>query len=144
MKFIGKINMKTVPIEQWGKDHWSTFAYMMACVTTKGGKIDQRKMRCDPELHFGLAHLFERECHPTRLRDGSELHNHDDWSCLEDIEEYKLLSHIGTGINPGIVSALEPAWPIAKWMWEQEKNGKRWSDVPLSLIEHLIKTSCIS
>lgn len=125
---------RPVPIEQWGRDHWSTFAYLMACVTTKAGRIDHRRMRCDRQLHPGLAHeasLYGGPCPPTRLKGDKQKRKHDDWDCLDDIVAAGLLTHVGTGIHPGIVQALPPAWPIAKWIWKVEAEGGRWSAVDL-------------
>ncbi len=126
--------MSPVPIEQWGRDHWSTFAYAMACVTTKAGRLDHRRMRCHPELHPGLVHLppgLSGAFPGTRLKEGKTLPRHDDWDCLDDIVAAGLLTHVGTGMHPGIVQALPPAWPIAKWIWKVEAEGGRWSAVDL-------------
>lgn len=79
-----------VPMEKWGKDHWSTFAYLESCEVNAQGKIDNRRMRCNPRLHRELANLnrwgglVDGKEYPTRLKD-SELPNHDDWSCVEDM-----------------------------------------------------------
>lgn len=79
-----------VPMERWGKDHWSTFLYLETCAVDNSGKIDRLKMRCNPRLHRELANvhpsigLMDGSKYPTRLQDG-ELDKHDDWSCLEDM-----------------------------------------------------------
>ena len=97
-----------VPVSMWAKDHWSTFAYIETrCVDHKG--IPAREhMRCDIELHPGLGHHrmglppsgVTTERYPTRLRDGVLLHDHDDWSCVDDMEAAGLLKWEGTGIHP--------------------------------------------
>lgn len=126
--------MKPIPMKKWGRDHWSTFAYLMSCVTTKRGEIDRRKMRCHRKLHPGLANeasWMGGRFPATRLRNGREVapaKSHDDWSCLEDIEAAGLLRWDGTGMLP-IVTALPAAWPLAKWIWRTEKAGGRWSEV---------------
>jgi hypothetical protein len=82
-----------VPVKRWGKDHWSTFAYLETRAVDADGLIDNRKMRCNLRLHRPFAantpgasvgSPVDGSRYPTRLKDG-ELPNHDDWSCLEDM-----------------------------------------------------------
>jgi len=88
-----------IPVQDWGRDHWSTFAYIETRIVDANGYPDVRHMRCDPELHPLFAHhgSFYRkgEPPPTRLRVGERRH-HDDWSCLDDAEEAGLLRNLGT------------------------------------------------
>jgi hypothetical protein len=86
-----------VPVFNWDKDHWSTFAYLETCVVDAEGMIDNRRMRCSARLHREFAHidpvlgrLLDSSKYPTRLKDG-EIENHDDWSCLEDMVEAGLI-----------------------------------------------------
>lgn len=94
-----------VPPEQWGKDHWSTFAYIAHwCVQygEKGfavsGRRHRRQMRVDSEIHPFLAHL-PGHCPPTILRAGTR-ERHDDYSCADDMEAAGLIRWEGTGANP--------------------------------------------
>lgn len=87
-----KFEGQPIPINQWGQDHWSTFAYLETLVVDGDGVIDNRRMRCNPRLHRELANMggFERTVidgskYPTRLKDGATKEKHDDWSCLEDM-----------------------------------------------------------
>lgn len=79
----------------FGKDHWSTFAYIETRIVDHGGVPDRRHMRCHGDRHPLLA-LPEQDGrgHPTRLRDGTELTHHDDWDCLDDLEREGLLRNI--------------------------------------------------
>lgn len=99
----GGVGIKLVPMKDWGRDHWSTLAYLETRAVDHNGSIERMHMRCDPHPHPGLAHIGWRTGHgskyPTRLREG-ELQDHDDWSCMEDVEHAGLLENIGTGINP--------------------------------------------
>lgn len=81
-----------VPIEKWGQDHWSTFAYLESRAVNYRGEIDNRNMRCNNKLHRSFAHHHapSNKEYPTRLKD-SELQNHDDWSCLEDMVAENLI-----------------------------------------------------
>jgi len=104
-----------VPIASWGKDHFSMLAYIECRCVDHRGVVDQRHMRADPKVHphrvdarsqaqghvpgTGAASQ-KRKKYPTKLKDGLEKHNHDDWSCLEDMEAGGLLEWNGTGMNP--------------------------------------------
>jgi len=77
------------PIENWGSDHWSTFAYLETCAVDNKGVINNNRMRCNPRLHRGFANIMHGEIvdgseYPTRLKDGV-MKKHDDWSCIEDM-----------------------------------------------------------
>lgn len=78
-----------IPVERWGKDHWSTFAYLETRAVDQKGVIDNRRMRCNLRLHREFAFnvgfgAIDGSAYPTRLRDG-QAEPHDDWSCLEDM-----------------------------------------------------------
>lgn len=94
---------RPVPPEMWGKDHFSTFGYIECRIVDNDGIPDREHMRVDPELHPGLGN---RACRisdhkfPTRLRDGVELVDHDDWTCAEDLEAAGLIKWEGTGMHP--------------------------------------------
>lgn len=127
----------TVPIEKWGRDHVSTFAYLMTCITSKGGVIVKERMRCGPQ-HPGLRHrgsTGETPC--TRLKGKEELPGdvHDDWDILDDLVAAGLFKHVGTGMMAGKVYDPSPraiAW--AKQIWAAEALGGNWSRIELSTI----------
>lgn len=73
------------PVEKWGKDHWSTLAYLETRTVDYDGVIDNRHMRCNPRLHREFAHHWSGGNYPTILNGEETLDNHDDWSCLEDM-----------------------------------------------------------
>lgn len=96
-----------IPLERFGRDHWSTFAYLETRVVDARGIIDKDRMRTDPDRHPGLIGprvmllvMSSREKYPTRLRDGELLSDHDDWDCMDDLERVGLLVTEGTGIQP--------------------------------------------
>jgi hypothetical protein len=69
---------RSVPIAEWGKDHWSTLAYLETCAVDHDGYVDSRKMGSD-----GVKY-------PSRLRrldpeQPNEEPNHSDWDCLADM-----------------------------------------------------------
>lgn len=95
---------RMIPIEQFGKDHWTTFAYIETrCVDYKG-TIDFERMRCDVDRHPQFNNRGEASgSFPTRLKGGVEVPNHDDWDCVEDLIAHGLLEWQGTGVHPVFV-----------------------------------------
>lgn len=120
-----KIQRDPVPMELWGKDHWSTFAYLeTVCVDYKGA-IDKRRMRCSTRRHPGWAlssSILDTE-YPTRLRGKVELSDHDDYDCIEDMEAAGLLKWIGTSTHPGIVTLTNKGKQLAGRLRAHKMNG---------------------
>lgn len=69
-----------VPPDQWGRDHWTTIAYAFTCVGK--AEMDPRKLREDGEKY------------PTRLLGGKLLPGHNDYDCLIDAEEARVLVRV--------------------------------------------------
>lgn len=105
----------TIAIKDFGKDHWSTFAYIETCCVDSRGIPNRERMHCDPTIHPGLTNsanvMFQDQPGaPTRLSGyflpngnkdpGRAVSAHDDWSCAEDLEAAGLIEWNGTGINP--------------------------------------------
>jgi hypothetical protein len=99
--------MKTIPVDKWGKDHWTLLSYMETlCVDSskKGvGEIDKRRMRTNEKRHplhavnlnqgvgswqadFGtrLAGYWDSL---GRKVPKKQVRGHDDWDCLDDLEK---------------------------------------------------------
>jgi len=91
---------KPIAMSQWGKDHWSTLAYIECRCVDHGGVPDRRHMRANPELHPQFAHIAWEDDIPTRRKGGKLKHNHDDWSCVDDMVAEGLVRWLGTGMNP--------------------------------------------
>jgi hypothetical protein len=91
-----------VPVEKFGRDHWSTFAYLACTIVGNDGIPDRTKMRCDSARHPFLAHFLPGVggSPPTRLMNGETLRDHDDWDCADDLCAAGLLLDLGTGANP--------------------------------------------
>jgi hypothetical protein len=87
VKFEADGHTPDIPMDRWGQDHWSTFAYFETLTVDNEGKIDNRRMRCEARLHREFCaphHLSSTQLYPTRCK-GSQIDMHDDWSCLEDM-----------------------------------------------------------
>jgi len=97
---------------RWGKDHWSTFAYLETCVVDRDGLVAHERMRCDVRRHPVFAAARPRGLvltpggadaaqYPTRLRAErpgpggvwpvAELADHDDYDCVADMIREGLL-----------------------------------------------------
>ena len=101
------VGTEYVPMERWGKDHWSTFAYLETVSVDKHGQVERSRMRCNARLHRTLANIVphfneivDGSPYPTRLKDG-ELEGHDDWSCAEDMVAAGLIEMTCGMTHPG-------------------------------------------
>lgn len=88
---------------RWGKDHWSTLAYIETRIVDHAGEPDWNHLRCDWSLHPYRHDGGDAKDCPTRLLNGATASPHDDWSCIEDAEAFGLLEWCGTGANPVFV-----------------------------------------
>lgn len=91
---------KSVPLDQFGKDHWSTFAYIECRAVDDGGAPNIKHMRCDKDRHPQFAHAGcdNGVKYPTIAKTG-KIENHDDWDCLDDCEVLGLIENMGTNLN---------------------------------------------
>ncbi len=123
-----------IPVDRWGKDHWSLVAYLECRAVDHKGEIDKERMRCDADLHPGLVGMrcappfskLKKVKFPTILKDGKQLRNHDDWSCAYDLERAGLIELRGTGINP-IVVFTEKGFEIAAVLRKHKAKGKNFA-----------------
>lgn len=91
-----------IDVKLFGKDHWSTFAYVETCCVDNRGFLDNRRLRINetkrPIRSNGLGW---QQSWGTRLKDHSTPDpNHDDIDCLNDLENVGLIESIGTLLNP--------------------------------------------
>jgi len=126
-----------VPITAFGKDHWSTFAYIETCCVDRKGVVELVRMRTDAQRHPGLVgRVFTSDAvrrYPTQLRRDDvtgrlrTLDDHDDWDCAEDLEAVGLLEWRGTGIHP--VFVLTPLGRrVASQLRQHKAAGKNFCD----------------
>lgn len=101
-----------IPLSRWGKDHWSALAYVEAlCVESPDatGQMDLSRLRCNAATHptQSVNRTTWRPNYGTRLRGyfdfadradpalaedaGLQLTSHDDWDCLDDLEDAGLI-----------------------------------------------------
>lgn len=108
-----------VPMARFGKDHWSTFAYIETRIVDYRGKLAADSMRCDRDRHPGLHSVRHHSAgygdrkYPTRLKTEQpnptlpgaaprwglvEIADHDDYDCVDDL------------IAAGLLVADMPTW----------------------------------
>lgn len=83
----------SLPPAVWGKDHFSTLAYLETCAVDHSGSVSNARLRCDERLHPAVVDRLPVEArdYPTILRGGKLQAGHDDWSCIEDFVAAGLL-----------------------------------------------------
>jgi len=89
-----------IPLADFGRDHWSAFGYIETRIVDHGGVPQKNQLRCIHKRHPFFAHSGgDASRYPTRLKGGRTQADHDDWDCLDDLEEAGLLENVGTGVN---------------------------------------------
>lgn len=121
-----------VPLDNWGKDHWSTLGYLVSRVTGCEGLIDNRRMRCNSRVHREFAHMMSSGSgYPTITKHG-EVERHDDWSCLEDMVSLGLLkawfrikdAEAVFGGCEAKVELTDLGWKVARLLTEHKAKGE--------------------
>lgn len=123
---ISQTEARDQELRKWGRDHWSTYAYIETRIVNHGGRPDRDHMRCDLGLHYEQRPPRRREkvkVQPTRMADGSTIEDHDDWSCLED------------AIRLGLLIEKEPSGMDCPASYAFTEAG---IDVALTLRRHMI------
>jgi|SRR5271155_3670493 len=88
-------------IDRFGKDHWSTFAYVETRIVDYRGEPSRACMRCHADRHpLLVGENGNGSRYPTELKGGATLAHHDDWDCCDDLAREGLLENIGTSVNP--------------------------------------------
>lgn len=105
-----------IPVNAWGKDHWSTLAYVDHIMTECAGfqvgqdgrmRSNRRHYRVMAEAprprrpshpHVGVVMAPE---HGSRLKDGTVVANHDDWCCLQDMAQEGVFTDGPDAVQPG-------------------------------------------
>jgi sulfate adenylyltransferase subunit 1 (EFTu-like GTPase family) len=130
-----------IPMNLWGKDHWTTLAYIETVMVDCGGfqigrdarmKSNRRNFRVMAEDcpkpkrvggNAGMAIVMKLE-HSTKLNDGSVIDNHDDWCCIQDMAEAGLLTLHQHEIEPGVVIHFsELGRDVANKLREHKASG---------------------
>jgi hypothetical protein len=144
MVVVYKQDMKSVSINEFGKDHWSLLAFIETlCVDFKGlvSDMHRRNFRVNLTRHPGYGYFpMGTDGHQWKSTYGSrlkgffdkkdpklQLKSHDDWDCAEDFERAGLLENRGTGMNP--VFKLTPlGQAVAAELRKHKQDGGKFAD----------------
>lgn len=137
--------MKT-PIEHFGKDHWSLLAYAEStCVNgTEGfGNLSSNRMRCNKEKHpllssgnnwkteystrlKGFFEFPDRSDAEKAIQAGVMIEGHDDWDCLNDLDEAGLIE-IKSLVN-GSITMTKKGMELTNKIREHKCEGGSFSN----------------
>lgn len=112
-----------VPMNKWGKDHWSTLAYVeTVMVDCNGFQVGRDAHMKSNRRHF---RIMAEDCpnpkrtknssslaicmlpqYATILNDQQQVPNHDDWCCVQDMAAEGLFTVDVSGVEPGVVLHL--------------------------------------
>lgn len=128
--------MNKITIEQFGKDHWSLLLYIETRIHDYKGVLDIRHMRIkNPpmkpsylqwKLRYGTR-LFGYWNEDKTTNSLLQLHNHDDYNCLDDLGAEDLIKNIGTGLIP-VCEITKEGTKILSQLLLHKQNGENYSD----------------
>lgn len=99
--------MELTSVDQFGKDHWALLVYIETRAVNQQ-LLETERLRCSTKnRHLGgnIPRPGWMPHYGSCLRDGSVIQDHDDWDCLEDLEQNGFLI-IGSQIS-GIVTLTD-------------------------------------
>lgn len=120
-----------IPVDLFGRDHWSTLAYAETVMVDVGGfqiGADARMRHCRRNFRVmrqmcpkprrikstgAMMMVMDHDKHGTRLSDGQVIAGHDDWHCIQDMAEAGFFMASGELITaeqcePGVILHLSP------------------------------------
>jgi hypothetical protein len=121
--------MDFIPINKWGKDHWSLLGYLFVR-QIDGQMIKHENLRCNGKEHPLLYQNKRTICewkssYGTRLNDKTQLDEHDDWDCLDDMENEGLVDIISL-IN-GFYKLTDKGINIGKELMAHKAKGNNFA-----------------
>lgn len=133
--------LEHIPMSKWGKDHWSTFAYLetLAVDGGKGGWAipEKVRMRTNEKRHPHLlgntgffSNALNGSSYPTRLKE-EEVKEHDDWDCVDDMVKEELLEDVGSGLNRAF-TFTKLGKEVAGELRKHKMEGKSFSEFAIS------------
>jgi hypothetical protein len=137
-----------LPSAVWGRDHWTTLAYIETVATDCVGfqvgndprmRSNRRNFRVmqacmkPRRAQCGGVGIVMDLAHSSRLADGDVVSGHDDWNCLQDMANEGLFNLDASGVEPGItlhLSAKGQAWCAS--LRAHKQAGGTYSNVNVS------------
>ena len=120
----------SVPMRDWGKDHWSLLGYLeYRCVNHKGF-VQFNQMQCNKNRHpqyLGISpHGSELDGskYGIRLAGKRQLPgpDYDEWDCIEDLMAEGLIRDIGFTMTPQF-QITDKGWEIVKQVMKFKGEG---------------------
>ena len=135
-----------IPIEHFGKDHWSLLAFIETRCVDYAGRLDFDRMRVHPTHH---SYEYSFRVYPrlkmlagwkptwgTILKDGSVLADHDDVDCLHDLEAADLVEDCTDEELDGVrVRLTQQGMYAASLLRTFKANGGQYKDFSFGVIK---------
>jgi hypothetical protein len=116
-------------IESFGKDHWSLMAYL-GYLASNNFNIDRRRMRCNevkhPLLNGKPSHLKWDDSYSTHLKSENIIVGHDDWDCLDDLEDHDFVNIIS--LANGVFLLTEKGAECQKQLTLHKQAGQKFKE----------------
>lgn len=117
----------TVEMKDWGKDHWSTFAYVECRCVDHKGKLNFKHIRCNagfhpelpPEKIYALGEWHDK--HSTKLKGDEQIRGHDDWDCMEDLQAAGFIRIVSMADLQ--VEMTDVGWEVSKHLRKHKAAG---------------------
>lgn len=113
----------SVDIKQFGKDHWSLFAYAVTRAVDYKGVLDYKHMSSKINPPLGVLSKPKPRLFGYFEDKSLCIEDYDDFDCLDDLEAAGLLLNIGTGLNP-IVKITENGWGVSTALNQHKASGE--------------------
>src|SRR5208337_4015400 len=117
-----------ISVGDFGRDHWSTLAYI-ECINVDGsGTPALERMRCNPNRHPGLAEGRRgprtewQTSWSSHTKAGILITGHDDFDCVNDLEKAGLITVHGTGISP-VYHLTTDGWRVVGILRQHKAGG---------------------
>ena len=91
--------MTVIPVEQFGRDHWSLLAYIETRCVDHEGWLELCHLRTINSMGKPVVGGWDPK-YGTSLLDKTILSDHDDLCCLDDLEAAGFVRNLGTGLYP--------------------------------------------
>lgn len=130
---------RKVKLEEFGKDHWSTFAFIETRCVDHKGQPDLDRMRCNTKRHPGLIGAVVNRFgnakwkpeYSTRLKGHfqtpNQINGHDDHDVADDLALAGLIEVRGTGIHPWY-KMTKLGTQVASMLREHKAKGGNFAD----------------
>jgi hypothetical protein len=124
-----------VPLELWGRDHYSTLAYVETQLVEGGYAVQFDKRMRQNRRHFRVLPGRKTEAvpmspeHGSRLADGTYLPWHDDWCCVQDMLRLGLFEGEPDDWDAGMTLKLtDKGHAVAAALRKHKAQGGSFSD----------------